>query len=233
MRNQLPQQSLNDAEMDRLGDFLERVGPPTMNFEMLDGFFTALICGPDTVLPSEYLPQIFGEEHAFESEDQAVEILGLVMRHWNTIATELSRTLEKDDVYLPVLLEDADGIVHGNNWAHGFMRGVQLRPSGWRELLDSGEFGGAMLPIMILTHEHDPDPAMRPPAIAPDKRDGLIQSMIAGLTHVYRYFAPHRQSAAQVPLRKYGPKVGRNDPCPCGSERKYKHCCASSAPTFH
>jgi preprotein translocase subunit SecA len=26
------------------------------------------------------------------------------------------------------------------------------------------------------------------------------------------------------PLRK-GPKVGRNDPCPCGSGRKYKHCC--------
>ena len=22
-----------------------------------------------------------------------------------------------------------------------------------------------------------------------------------------------------------GPKVGRNDPCPCGSGRKYKHCC--------
>jgi preprotein translocase subunit SecA len=26
------------------------------------------------------------------------------------------------------------------------------------------------------------------------------------------------------PVRK-GPKVGRNDPCPCGSGRKYKHCC--------
>jgi len=23
-----------------------------------------------------------------------------------------------------------------------------------------------------------------------------------------------------------GPKVGRNDPCPCGSGKKYKHCCA-------
>ncbi|MGD6652122.1 SEC-C metal-binding domain-containing protein, partial [Xanthomonas citri pv. citri] len=25
----------------------------------------------------------------------------------------------------------------------------------------------------------------------------------------------------------------RNDQCPCGSGRKYKHCCATSAPTFH
>jgi len=22
-----------------------------------------------------------------------------------------------------------------------------------------------------------------------------------------------------------GPKVGRNDPCPCGSGKKFKHCC--------
>ena len=26
-----------------------------------------------------------------------------------------------------------------------------------------------------------------------------------------------------------GPKVGRNDPCPCGSGRKFKRCCSKSA----
>ena len=26
-----------------------------------------------------------------------------------------------------------------------------------------------------------------------------------------------------------GPKVGRNDPCPCRSGKKYKHCCGKSA----
>jgi preprotein translocase subunit SecA len=31
-------------------------------------------------------------------------------------------------------------------------------------------------------------------------------------------------SSAQQPLRRYGEKVGRNDPCPCGSGRKYKLC---------
>jgi preprotein translocase subunit SecA len=37
-----------------------------------------------------------------------------------------------------------------------------------------------------------------------------------------------REAASAVeksqPIR-VGPKVGRNDPCPCGSGRKYKHCC--------
>ena len=32
------------------------------------------------------------------------------------------------------------------------------------------------------------------------------------------------QSDAQQPLRRFGNKVGRNDPCPCGSGKKYKQC---------
>jgi preprotein translocase subunit SecA len=33
---------------------------------------------------------------------------------------------------------------------------------------------------------------------------------------------------AQTPVRK-GVRVGRNDPCPCGSGKKYKHCCGRNA----
>jgi preprotein translocase subunit SecA len=28
-----------------------------------------------------------------------------------------------------------------------------------------------------------------------------------------------------TPIRREAPKVGRNDPCPCGSGKKYKKCC--------
>jgi preprotein translocase subunit SecA len=37
----------------------------------------------------------------------------------------------------------------------------------------------------------------------------------------------NRESPAE-PVRR-GPKVGRNDPCPCGSGKKYKHCCGRGA----
>ena len=30
------------------------------------------------------------------------------------------------------------------------------------------------------------------------------------------------------PVRRDHPKIGRNDPCPCGSGKKYKKCCATS-----
>jgi SEC-C motif-containing protein len=33
------------------------------------------------------------------------------------------------------------------------------------------------------------------------------------------------KTVAQVPLYRDEPKVGRNDPCPCGSGKKYKKCC--------
>ncbi len=33
------------------------------------------------------------------------------------------------------------------------------------------------------------------------------------------------QAGKSVPVIRSAPKVGRNDPCPCGSGKKYKHCC--------
>ena len=33
------------------------------------------------------------------------------------------------------------------------------------------------------------------------------------------------QSDGINPHRKIQPKIGRNDPCPCGSGKKYKKCC--------
>jgi uncharacterized protein len=233
MTNAPSSQGLTEDELDQLENFLGAIGPSAMNLEKLNGFFAALICGPEVVLPSEYLPLIWGDEYSFENDAQATEIIGLLMRHWNTIADTLRGTLEVPDVYLPVLQVADDGIAHGNDWALGFMRGVGTRPYGWRELLDSDESGGPMVIIMMLAHENDPDPEMRPPPVPSEKRDELLQEMIAGLTRIYLYFEPHRRAGAHAPLRRAGPKVGRNDPCPCGSGKKYKFCCAASAPTLH
>jgi preprotein translocase subunit SecA len=35
---------------------------------------------------------------------------------------------------------------------------------------------------------------------------------------------PRAPAPAAVPFVRAVPKVGRNEPCPCGSGRKYKHC---------
>jgi uncharacterized protein len=88
---------LTDAEYDRLADALNRFhGERAMNLEQLDGFFAALICGPDLVHPSEYLPEVWGggemaDEEAFASQQQLKDFLDLVMRHWNAIAAAARR----------------------------------------------------------------------------------------------------------------------------------------------
>jgi SEC-C motif-containing protein len=35
-------------------------------------------------------------------------------------------------------------------------------------------------------------------------------------------------SVQPITVVRTGPKVGRNDPCPCGSGKKYKHCCGKA-----
>ncbi|MGA2646864.1 MAG: UPF0149 family protein [Candidatus Sulfotelmatobacter sp.] len=35
---------------------------------------------------------------------------------------------------MPLLLEDEDGVAHGNDWARGFMRGMHMRHDGWAGL---------------------------------------------------------------------------------------------------
>ncbi len=41
---------------------------------------------------------------------------------------------------------------------------------------------------------------------------------------------PNKSSNEKAqPIKNDGPKVGRNDPCPCGSGKKYKNCCGKNA----
>ena len=149
------------------------------------------------------------------------------MRQWDGIAG----TLFNGEVYGPLLLEDEDGVALGSDWAWGFMRGMGMRHEGWAELVNDEEHGGCLIPMMMLCHEHDEDPEMRPNPISPEKREEVIVHMAAGLVSAYRYFRKHGQSipssATRTP-RQRTPKVGRNDPCPCGSGKKYKRCCGSA-----
>jgi uncharacterized protein len=70
---------LTGDEFDRLAGFLDAIRTPAMNIETLDGFFAALICGPDQVLPGEYLPEIWGKDFSFDSDEQATGILELLI----------------------------------------------------------------------------------------------------------------------------------------------------------
>jgi len=225
MRLFAKKEPLTEAELNRLEQFLTSAKRSrTISVEELDGFFAALITGPEIVMPGEYLPEIIrGDGNGFESLDEANEILALLMRHWNRIAA----TLAKDEVYLPVLLEDEHGVALGNEWARGFMRGVALCGDSWKELFMDENHADFMVPMLTLYHEHDEDPALRPPPIGPEQRGKIVADMTVGLLAAHRYFRYHRQtSASECPQEDR--RVGRNDPCPCGSGKKWKRCCGAN-----
>jgi len=63
------------------------------------------------------------------------------------------------------------------------------------------------------------------------KREGhaSFEALLAGIQHDVAHSIYHVGIAKEAPKKKEavmaGKKVGRNDPCPCGSGKKYKHCC--------
>ena len=228
-------QPLTDAEIDHLSAILERFGNKRLiNVEQLDGFLAALICGPELVPPSKYLPKIWGDQTVFEDTSSAQEFLSLIMRHWNAIAD----TLNSDEVYLPLLLEDGSGITRGNDWANGFLLGMEFGREDWDLLLNDEDYGGPLIPIFALANEHNPDPKMRSykDPISTELRETLIVHAAAGTTQIYRYFKARRllddDPLRNMPtFRRTMPKIGRNDPCPCGSGKKFKQCCGNT--TLH
>ncbi|MCQ0090520.1 UPF0149 family protein [Roseovarius sp. M141] len=222
---------LSDSEEQKLGDFLGRVrGGAIPNVEALDGFFAALACCPDLVMPSEYMPILQNGatedgDLEFEDMEEAGQFVELVNRHWSHV----NRQLDSEEVYLPLVLEDENGRYQANDWAQGFLRGTELRREIWFEIMDDENEGGAMVPIWALAYEHHEDPEMRPfdEPVSDDQRQELLIGAAGGVMRMHRYFLKQRNlyTPPSGTFTRSGSKTGRNDPCPCGSGKKFKQCC--------
>ena len=223
-------ESLTDPEYDHLAEILDHhLGPGTMNLEEMDGFFAALICGPVTIPPSEYLDEIWGEEGApFETMTELDEFLNLAMRHWNHVARMLA---SPDLVFIAWLIpEEGETIPRGNRWARGFMRGVELRRHAWHEIFRDEDKFAMIFPVLALVHENDPDEEMRTWKTPPDPelREKVLIGLSVATQQLYDYFRSRRTRearAGQTGAHWAAQKIGRNDPCYCGSGKKYKRCC--------
>jgi uncharacterized protein len=64
-----------------------------------------------------------------------------------------------------------------------------------------------------------------------DRHQELADAIGACVIGIRDYWLPHRKAAST--FRRTEAKVGRNDPCPCGSGKKYKKCCGANPETLH
>ncbi|MGC8518854.1 MAG: UPF0149 family protein [Steroidobacteraceae bacterium] len=226
--------SFSEVEIERLTTLLAaNRNPGALSLEGVDGLFCALIASPTLVMPHEYLPVILGGtlEGGGLLEDLAAvqEMMGLLMRYWNAIAQDF----EHEGAHRAYIEEPGIDGITGRAWARGYMRGTRLAPVGWSRIFHD-DHETLVLTIPIAAGEIDPDWPKE--ALTAEKSDELLRNMLAGAVRAYRYFKEDRLASAQVaaqrappePYERAGPKVGRNDPCPCGSGKKYKRCCGSS-----
>jgi uncharacterized protein len=231
--------SLNADERQQLQAFLLTLPAGAMSIEELDGFFCGLQTSPDLVTSEVWLPLIWGQDAhdqaSFDNAEQAQTILRWVMRHWKAVAGDLLRGLtQPDQPYLPLLLGVPGDADHASRWAAGYVRAMRLSPDGWDQLLNDADNAGALAPVLWLAHEHDDDPAWRGEPLSAQQRAELVDELAAGAGHAYACLEPLRRERANAArqgatFRRSGAKPGRNDPCPCGSGRKYKQCCARTA----
>ncbi len=219
----LAAERLSDAEIRWLGGFLVSAQTPfgTMTLEEVDGFFHALICAPKPVPPSRYMPRIWGgtrrdEGPAFDSREQAELVTTLLLRHWNAIAGRLAGGVEADP-----FLYSAPDAHRGRDWAAGFLGGATLDPAAWGQLARHRTAGELMNLIMALYKD---DPELLGEPITPALRRELLDTLPRVVPAIHAFW---RDGGSSPSL--HTPKIGRNDPCPCGSGRKYKKCCGVPA----
>ena len=121
----------------------------------------------------------------------------------------------------------------------GFERGMGLHPDAWRGIAESDdEEATASLGMIPALHELNHRPAALPER-AQDELEWLAPPPIPLFMRSLNDWTKSRHDAAQGggagshapfdrgPARAFGRKVGRNEPCPCGSGRKYKRCCGA------
>src|ERR1043166_9607272 len=98
-----------------------------MSLETLDGYLTAIVIGPNLVMPSQWMPGIWGpgEENAprYETLEQAQRILELIMRHMNGIVWTLEENPDEFEPFVDTVTYDDDPQEYpdGEMWSYGFM----------------------------------------------------------------------------------------------------------------
>jgi uncharacterized protein len=144
-------------DLEELDDYLDSDLSPDdcMGLSDLDGFLTGVIVGPELIMPSEWLPTIWGDEAPeFESSAHAETIIGLIIGHYNEIAAGLNADQEK---FEPIFYKWPTGEAIVTDWAAGFLEAVEMRRAAWEPLFSHRKAKLLIDPLLILGHdgEHD------------------------------------------------------------------------------
>ena len=213
--------TFDEAARSRLMELLDAKSEAhnTMRCDEVQGFMMALLSGPDALNPTNWLPEILGEESLFDAKERT-EIERLVM------AMAADMRMKLNEKILPDLwfYEDEAGNPDFYTWCNAYLYALDIVPTDRFETVDEEEFEDLFYPIMALGGIYDEEENGE---VILHLNEKELTQLESDLPHVLLDIYWYWQAIINKPqtVRREGEKVGRNDPCPCGSGKKYKACC--------
>lgn len=202
----------------------------------LDGYLTGVVVTPQAapIRPSAWMDRIWGAAGpVYHDEAWINAALGAAALHHNTLLRDIDRGLDRLEAegivdYRPLFLSGDGKPSHDavRSWVKGFWKAMGLAPGVWSKLAQDERTKVLIEPFMVFVDLGEPA-SDKPPDDLDDQFDEdvlLIPRMILVLRKLARI---REERGHATPLARQA-KVGRNDPCPCGSGQKYKRCCGDA-----
>lgn len=218
-----------ESEPDHL-EALDRLlldQPDAMLISQLDGFLTGIAVSPDLITPGLWIPLIWAGDEGdgepeFETEADLRHALGLIMTHYNSILESLGSPGQ----YAPVLEVDTrSNQLMWEMWIEGFAQAMSIAPEGWGRMSADDDVGCCAAISGIRTLKDFAAGDLKLTDAQEDRWDREAPDLIPIWVEMLHQWRVDNDPNRPANVKRI--KVGRNDPCPCGSGRKYKKCCGT------
>lgn len=217
---------LSGQALDRLELMLDSnaLGWEPMPLDMLQGFLFGVASAPVEIPPDDWLPRALGTERWPDERSEAAEWLDLLQRYYH----QQLRALEGQEDAALVFYEDTPGVSNKfEHWCIGYLDAVDLAAGAWEAAGNPEEVDELLFPFYVLGNALSPQERER----FPDKEWARLmrecgEDLWPAVMDARKYGLALRNRPTTV--KREAPKVGRNDPCTCGSGKKFKACCGKS-----
>ena len=229
---------LTDEDINRLNELLatSSSGEDTFDVSMLDGFLSAIaLLNPPLKEESEWYPYIFNEEGTDCEVDKPETVKRLVTQRLQEIRAFQAQRQFYNPIIFPLEDENgepvtgADGIAALEPWAMGFYNAL-AQYSDRVDVTEAIEAQLCRIHRFLELDESDPDYEQNMAIHAAVEKEHPVRNLEEGMLEMMKgVIEIARLNLPNKPVSRTTPKVGRNDPCPCGSGKKYKNCCGKNA----
>lgn len=221
---------LSESDLDRLEQLLEAdvFLDDAMRLDEVQAILCAIVSGPVPVEPAVWLPEVLGKGMDNADDARVGESIELLLRLNNDIAAALLADETVSPILYPIdeTCEDYDYAA----WADSYIFGAGMA-GDWYELAGkhADDLSELLEPMFMLNGMLKEDVEKSGERwFAPAEEARLVADIQDNLPVIvqtlYNFWRNKREGGT---IKREEPKSGRNDPCPCGSGRKFKQCCGS------